>query len=66
MRAYLGVSGAIFGLIALGHILRLAFGWPAQVADWIVPLWVSWVAVLLMGALAIWAFRLGRRVGSLC
>ena len=62
MRNYLRVSGTLFGLIALGHLLRLLFSWPAEVADWVVPLWLSLIGLLLSGALALWAFRLARRV----
>ncbi len=60
MRAYLTISGVFFGLIAVGHILRLFQGWPAQVGTWTVPFWVSWLAVLVPGALCLWAFRLLR------
>lgn len=61
MRAYLQVSGAVFGVMALLHIVRLSLDWPAQVAGWAVPLWVSWIAILAAGALCVWAFRLARQ-----
>jgi hypothetical protein len=60
MRAYLLVSGVLFGVIALVHAARLALGWPAQVAHWDVPLWISWIGLLVPGALCIWALRLRR------
>jgi hypothetical protein len=58
MKAYLGVSGAIFGIVALLHLLRLALDWPARIGTWSVPMWVSWAALLLAGGLCVWAFRL--------
>ncbi len=61
MQAYLWISSAVFGLIALLHILRLLLQWPAQVADWTVPIWVSWIAFGAAAALSIWAFRLVRQ-----
>ena len=61
MRRYLHITGAIFGIVAIVHILRLAFGWPAQIAGWSVPMWVSWVAIVLAGGLCLWAFRLAAR-----
>jgi hypothetical protein len=64
MRAYLWISSVVFGLMALLHILRLALNWPAQVGEWSVPSWVSWIAVLAAGALSIWALRLLRRERS--
>ncbi len=62
MRYYLQISGTLFGLIALGHLLRLVYRVPAELGDWVVPLWVSVIGLLLPAALAIWAFRLVRQV----
>lgn len=31
MKTYLGISGAIFGIIAVLHIFRLWLDWPAQI-----------------------------------
>ena len=63
MRAYLAVSGTLFGIVALMHVLRLVQDWPVQFAGWTVPLWVSWIGVLVAGGLCLWGFRLaGRRV----
>lgn len=58
MKTYLLVSGTIFGIVALLHLLRLAFGWPAEIAGWSVPGWVSWAALAAAALLAGWAFRL--------
>lgn len=58
MRTYLQISGVVFGVIALLHVFRLLLGWPAQIAGWAVPSWISWVAILAAGALSLWAFRL--------
>jgi hypothetical protein len=52
----------LFGLIALGHLLRLFYRAPAEVAQWVVPLWVSVIGFLLPAVLALWAFRLVRQV----
>ena len=60
MRAYLQISGALFGLIALAHLHRLLRHWPVDLAGHMVPLWASWVGLLLAGGLSIWAFRLVR------
>jgi hypothetical protein len=60
MRAYLQISGALFGLIALAHLHRLFRHWPIDLAGHMVPLWISWLGLLLAGGLSIWAFRLVR------
>ena len=62
MRYYLRVSGTLFGLIALGHLLRLLYRVPAELGQWVVPLWASVIGLVLPAALALWAFRLARRV----
>lgn len=62
MRYYLQVSGTLFGLIALGHLLRLLYRMPAELGQWVVPLWVSVIGLLLPAMLALWGFRLVRRL----
>ena len=60
MRAYLQTSGAVFGVIAVVHLLRLLWHWPIDLAGQLVPLWASWLGLILSGALSIWALRLIR------
>jgi hypothetical protein len=54
---YRTVSGVAFGLIALGQGTRAALQVPAQVGGTSIPIWISWVAVVVTGALCVWAFR---------
>ncbi len=61
MKSYLRITGALFGLIVALHVMRLVQGSPAQVGSWSVPMWVSWVGIVVAGALCIWAVRLARR-----
>lgn len=63
MRAYLQITGALFGLIAVVHVLRLIRHWPIQLAEHSIPLWASWVGLIVAGALSIWAARLLRVTG---
>lgn len=60
-KAFIGVSGAIFGLIALLHLARLLYGWPVQIGIVTVPTWVSWLGLLVAGSLALTAFALLRK-----
>ena len=60
MQTYLQISGTLFGLIAVGHLLRLFRHWPVDLAGYAVPLWVSWIGLLLTGGLSVWALRLVR------
>ena len=61
MRAYIRISGAVFAAIVLAHVVRLGLDWPAQIAGWVVPSWISLLAILVAGALCVGAFRLGGR-----
>ena len=54
---YRTVSGVFFGLIALGHGIRAAMQVPAQLGTTPIPIWVSWVAMVVAGSLCVWAFR---------
>ncbi len=56
MKAYLGVTGSVFGLIVIAHIARI-FMEGRQVMD------VWWVLLtLLAAAMAVWAGRLFRQL----
>ena len=57
MRAYIQVTGVVFVVVALAHVVRLVLDWPVQVAGWVVPIWISWIGILVAGALCVWAFR---------
>ena len=58
-KTYFLVSAIIFGVLALLHAARVFFGWDAQIGDFAVPVWLSWIAVLVGGYLAWhgWQFK---------
>jgi hypothetical protein len=60
-RAYLPVTAVTFSLIALLHLVRIVFGWSAAIGGWSVPMWLSWVALIVAGALAYFGFSLARQ-----
>ena len=45
-------AGVVFALVAALHAVRLALRWTAVIGGWSVPLWVSWLGLLLAGYLA--------------
>ena len=51
----------LFSLIGVLHLLRLVYGWEAVIGGWVVPMWISWPALLIAGFLAYEGVRLGRR-----
>lgn len=58
---YFQVTGTIFAVIGLLHVLRLLLGWEAQIGDFAVPFWLSVVAVIVAAYLAWNAFQLGQK-----
>ena len=61
-KAYAGFVATIFLIIFVFHLLRLIYGWYAEIGGWEVPLWLSWVGVLLSGFLSAYGFRLARQM----
>jgi hypothetical protein len=58
---YALVSGVIFGVVAVIQAIRAFNEWPVQVGPLAVPLWFSWIALIVAGSLCVWAFRSARR-----
>lgn len=60
-KAFSLVAGVIFGLIALGHLLRLVFRPQIMIAGWTPPTWGSAVALLIFALFAYEGFRFSRQ-----
>ena len=56
-KTYFLMAGTIFTLAALFHLLRVFEDWPVMIAGWSAPKWVSWIALIVAGGLAIFGFR---------
>lgn len=57
-RTYLQVSGLLFTVGAVVHLLRAVMGWDVVLAGQIIPAWVSWIGVVAAGYLAYCAYKL--------
>ena len=60
-RSFPLIAGIIFALVALLHILRVYMGWPVVVGGWSVPMWVSWIGLIVVGGLGYFGLRLAIR-----
>jgi len=58
MQLYLFVSGAIFGIVALAHLVRALRNWDVVVGPASIPISVSWVGFVGASILCLWAIRL--------
>jgi hypothetical protein len=61
LKRYLTMAGAIFVLVALAHLVRAVMDWPIVIAGWIVPIWLSWLAFVIAGALGYLGLSLAKR-----
>jgi hypothetical protein len=53
---YLTVTAALFLVMAIVHLLRIILGWHVEIGGLSIPFWVSWLAVVVAGALAYFGF----------
>jgi uncharacterized membrane protein len=60
-KTFLLVAGVFFLLIALAHLLRIAFGASVVVQNTSIPMWASWIAFVVTGYLAYEGIQLGRK-----
>jgi len=54
----LRVASVIFGLIMLAQVMRLVIRPEVVVAGHLVPLWPSALAVVILGGLCLWLWKL--------
>ncbi len=57
---YLCLSGGIFGLVSIGHLMRALLSVSIVVGAWEVPMWISWVGCPIALVLCVWAFTQAR------
>lgn len=58
----LKVAALVFGLLCLAQLLRLVLRAEVLVAGNQMPLWPSGLAVVILGALTLWMWKLSRAV----
>jgi len=57
----LRVASVVLAIFAVGHIIRLIGHIQVTVGATQIPIWVSWVALVVAGCLSIWFWRLSAR-----
>ena len=56
----LRVASAVFGLMSMGQLLRLVIRPEVLVAGHQMPLWPSALALVILGGLSLWLWKLSR------
>jgi hypothetical protein len=60
-KTFVLIAGVIFAIVALAHLLRILMGWPIVIDNWTVPMWLSWIAVVIAGGLSYFGLSLVSR-----
>lgn len=60
-RLYLYVSGSLFGVVTVLHVLRALLNLSVRIGSREVPIWPSWGGAVVALALCVWAFGLAVR-----
>jgi hypothetical protein len=60
-RTGLRVAGVLFGLLAVAQIMRLIIRPEVLVAGNVMPLWPSAIALVVLGAMCLWMWRLASK-----
>jgi len=60
-KQYLQITGTIFFVIGLLHLIRLFTGWTIILAGFTVSVWISLLGVIIAWVLAYSAFTLARK-----
>ena len=50
------VTATLFIVVAIMHLLRIILGWQVEIGGLSIPFWVSWLGVLVAGALAYFGY----------
>lgn len=61
-RGYLLIAGTVFAVVAAAHLARIFANADIVIAEWVLPIWLSWVGVAVTTYLAYMSFRLAMRM----
>jgi hypothetical protein len=59
-RPFTFIAAILFALMAAAHLYRLAVGFDISVGALAVPLWISWIALVVTASLSALLFREAR------
>jgi hypothetical protein len=57
-KTYFLAIALLFSIICLVQLARIVLGWEAVIGGWSVPMWVSWIAVIVTAVLASFGYAL--------
>jgi lipopolysaccharide export LptBFGC system permease protein LptF len=57
----LTVAGIVFGVIAFMHLLRIIYVAEITISNYSIPMWMSWLALIVAFALSLYMFAARRK-----
>jgi len=61
MKPFTSAAAIVLLAVAVAHALRVFYGWQVTAADRVIPMWVSGVAAVVAGVLAVLVWRENRK-----
>ncbi len=55
---WLRITGTIFGIVAIIHLLRIVTGVTVLIGGCSLPMWVNWMGLVATGFLCYWLWRM--------
>ena len=56
-KTYYTLAGSIFLIVAIIHLLRIINGWVVTIDNFSMPMWASWIGIVLAGTLAYYGLK---------
>jgi hypothetical protein len=53
VKPFTTVAVALLALIAIAHLFRLFTRWEVIVSGYVIPVWISWLGLIIAGGLAV-------------
>lgn len=60
MKPFTTLAIAVFTIVAVLHFVRILMGWEVVIEGAVVPMWVSYIGLLIAGGLAFLLWRESR------
>ena len=61
-KTFTTIASVIFGIVALLQLLRIFLGWSVVIGGWMVPMWFSWIGVVVAGGMSYFGISLARKL----
>ena len=53
MKPFTTIAVVVFTLVASMHVLRILMGWEVRIGGAVIPMWASYVGLVIAGCLAV-------------